>query len=159
MEHGVQSIPLYAGEGEIVYLSETFGVSFERVHTSKSEHVIGYIDLVAIHRFDKESRISDRIDKLLKIKFDLNYQITDATCKIETLAVEYLPGSDATDIYAADVSLPERKEFDINEQISGDAYIDFVNSVVDFAEELNMQYGITVTENGNVKFSLQPANA
>ena len=158
MEHGVQSIPLYAGEGEIVYLSETFGVSFERVHTSKSEHVIGYIDLVAVHRFDKESQISDRVDKLLRIKFDLNYQITEDTCKVETLTVECLPGSDATEIYAADVSLPEQKEFDINEQMSGDLYIDFANFAVDFTEELNMQYGITVTENGDVKFSLQPVN-
>lgn len=88
----------------------------------------------------------------------MNYQITDDTCKVETLVVECLPGSDATEIYAADVSLPEQKEFDIHEQISGDVYIDFANFAVDFTEELKMQYGITITENGDVKFLLQPVN-
>ena len=159
MEHGVQSIPLYAGEGEIVYLNETFGVSFERLHTPEKEHVIGYIDLVAVHRFDKESQISDRVDKLLRIKIDLNYQITDDTCKVEILTVECLPSSDATDIYAADVSLPKQKEFDIDEQISGDVYIDFANFAVDFAKKMSIQYGITVTEKGDVVFSLHPVNA
>lgn len=128
------------------------------MHASEHEGVIGYIDLVAVHQFDKESRISERIDKLLRLKFDLNYQITDDTCKVETLVVECLPGSDATEIYAADVSLPEQKEFDIHEQISGDVYIDFANFAVDFTEELKIQYGITITENGDVKFLLQPVN-